>query len=155
MVLIAVFFTFQALYSEKMFWIFYGPSTTLKSLVLDMFMQEGGIFGMPLGTIASFVVLFLIFGAFMEETGTGRTFTDLALGAFGSKVGGPAKAAVVCSAFFGMLSGSSCANVTTTGIEEAGNDHGRTAIIQSFKECFFICYLSFICAQKYEISSLF
>lgn len=47
------------------------------------------------------------------------------------------------------------ANVTTTGIEEAGNDHGRTAIIQSFKECFFICYLSFICAQKYEISSLF
>lgn len=34
------------------------------------------------------------------------------------------------------------ANVTTTGIEEAGNDHGRTAIIQSFKECFFICYLS-------------
>lgn len=115
MVLIAVFFTFQALYSEKMFWIFYGPSTTLKSLALDMFMQEGGIFGMPLGTIASFVVLFLIFGAFMEETGTGRTFTDLALGAFGSKVGGPAKAAVVGSAFFGMLSGSSCANVTTTG----------------------------------------
>jgi hypothetical protein len=35
------------------------------------------------------------------------------------------------------------------------NGHGRTAIIQSFKECFFICYLSFICAQKYEISSLF
>ncbi|MCD7952914.1 MAG: TRAP transporter fused permease subunit [Synergistaceae bacterium] len=115
MVLIAIFFTFQALYSEQMFWIFYGPSTSLKSLVLDMFMQEGGIFGMPLGTIASFVVLFLIFGAFMEETGTGRTFTDLALGAFGAKVGGPAKAAVVGSAFFGMLSGSSCANVTTTG----------------------------------------
>ena len=115
MVLIAIFFTFQALYSEQMFWIFYGPSTSLKSLVLDMYMQEGGIFGMPLGTIASFVVLFLIFGAFMEETGTGRTFTDLALGAFGAKVGGPAKAAVVGSAFFGLLSGSSCANVTTTG----------------------------------------
>ncbi len=47
------------------------------------------------------------------------------------------------------------ANVSTTGIVEAGNDHGRTAIIQSLKECFFICYLSFICAQKYEISSLF
>ena len=78
-------------------------------------MQDGGIFGMPLGTIASFVVLFLIFGAFLEETGTGRTFTDLALGAFGSKKGGPAKAAVVGSAFFGMLSGSSVANVTTTG----------------------------------------
>lgn len=115
MVLIAIFFTFQALYSDKMFWIFYGPSTTLKSLMLDMFMQDGGIFGMPLGTIASFVVLFLIFGAFLEETGTGRTFTDLALGAFGSKKGGPAKAAVVGSAFFGMLSGSSVANVTTTG----------------------------------------
>ncbi|MDO4987592.1 MAG: TRAP transporter fused permease subunit [Synergistes sp.] len=115
MVLIAIFFTFQALYSDKMFWIFYGPPTSLPSLALDMFMQEGGFFGMPLGTIASFVVLFLIFGAFLEETGTGRTFTDLALGAFGSKIGGPAKAAVVGSAFFGMLSGSSVANVTTTG----------------------------------------
>lgn len=115
MVLIAIFFTFQALYSEKMFWIFYGPNTSLKSLTLDMFMQEGGFLGMPLGTIASFVVLFLIFGALMEETGTGRTFIDLALGMFGAKIGGPAKAAVVGSAFFGMLSGSSVANVTTTG----------------------------------------
>lgn len=115
MVFIAVFFTFQALYSDKMFWIFYGPRTSLKALTLDMFMQEGGIFGMPVGTIASFVVLFLIFGAFMEETGTGRTFIDLALGGFGAKIGGPAKAAVVGSAFFGMLSGSSVANVTTTG----------------------------------------
>ena len=115
MVFIAIFFTFQALYSDKMFWIFYGPNTSLKALALDMFMQEGGIFGMPVGTIASFVVLFLIFGAFMEETGTGRTFIDLALGGFGAKIGGPAKAAVVGSAFFGMLSGSSVANVTTTG----------------------------------------
>ncbi|MCL1874810.1 MAG: TRAP transporter fused permease subunit [Synergistaceae bacterium] len=115
MVIIALFFTFQALYSDKMFWIFYGPNTSLKALTLDMYMQEGGIFGMPVGTIASFVVLFLIFGAFMEETGTGRTFIDLALGGFGAKVGGPAKAAVVGSAFFGMLSGSSVANVTTTG----------------------------------------
>lgn len=115
MVLVAIFFTFQALFSDKMFWIFYGPSTSLKSLLLDMFMQEGGFYGMPLGSIASFVVLFLIFGAFLEETGTGRTFTDLALGAFGAKKGGPAKAAVVGSAFFGMLSGSSVANVTTTG----------------------------------------
>ena len=70
---------------------------------------------MALGTIASFVVLFLIFGALLEETGTGRTFIDLALSLFGAKVGGPAKAAVVGSAFFGMLSGSSVANVTTTG----------------------------------------
>lgn len=115
MVFIAIFFTFQSMYSDKMFWIFYGPNTSLKALALDMFMQEGGIFGMPVGTIASFVVLFLIFGAFMEETGTGRTFIDLALGGFGAKIGGPAKAAVVGSAFFGMLSGSSVANVTTTG----------------------------------------
>ena len=115
MVLVAIFFSFQALYSDKMFWIFFGPRTSLTALALDMFMQEGGIFGMPVGTIASFVVLFLIFGAFMEETGTGRTFIDLALGGFGAKIGGPAKAAVVGSAFFGMLSGSSVANVTTTG----------------------------------------
>jgi TRAP transporter 4TM/12TM fusion protein len=115
MVIIAVFFTMQALYSDQMFWVFYGPRTSLKALTLDMFMQEGGFFGMPLGTIASFVVLYLIFGAFMEETGTGRTFIDLALGWFGAKVGGPAKASVVGSYLFGMLSGSSVANVTTTG----------------------------------------
>jgi len=115
MVIIAVAFTFQALYSDKMFWIFYGPKTSLKVLALDMYMQEGGIYGMPLGTIASFVVLFMIFSALLEETGTGRTFIDLALSLFGAKVGGPAKASVAGSAFFATLSGSSVANVVATG----------------------------------------
>jgi TRAP transporter 4TM/12TM fusion protein len=115
MVVVAVLFTFQALYADKLFWIFYGPRTSLRAMSLDMYMTEGGFFGLPLGTIASFVVLFMIFSALLEESGTGRTFVDLALGLFGAKVGGPAKAAVVGSAFFGMLSGSCVANVVTTG----------------------------------------
>jgi len=115
MVIIAVLFTLQALYSDRLFWIFHGPPTSMRAMSLDMFMQQGGIFGMALGTIASFVVLFMIFSALLEETGTGRTFIDLALALFGASVGGPAKAAVVGSAFFATLSGSSVANVVTTG----------------------------------------
>jgi len=115
MVIIGVLFTLQALYSDRLFWIFHGPPTSLRAMSLDMFMQQGGIFGMALGTIASFVVLFMIFSALLDETGTGRTFIDLALALFGAKVGGPAKAAVVGSAFFATLSGSSVANVVTTG----------------------------------------
>lgn len=115
MVIIAIFFTLHALFSDKMPWLLFGPPTSLKTLMLDSFMQEGGIFGMPLGAIASFVVLFLIFGALLQQTGTGKTFTDIAFSLFGRAVGGPAKAAVVGSSLFGMLSGSSVANVMTTG----------------------------------------
>lgn len=74
-----------------------------------------GIFGMPSGVSATYIFMFLLFGAFIERTGAGQFLMDLALAAAGRYRGGPAKVAVVGSGLFGMISGSAVANVVTTG----------------------------------------
>lgn len=79
------------------------------------FLTTEGIFGIPLGVSATFVYLFILFGAFLEKTGAGKFFIDLALALTGSSQGGPAKASVASSSFFGTVSGSSVANVVGTG----------------------------------------
>ena len=84
-------------------------------IVSHMYLTTEGIFGMPLGVSASFVFLFILFGAFLHSTGLGKFFIDLALGAAGQYVGGPAKVAVLASGFFGTISGSSVANTVSTG----------------------------------------
>lgn len=89
----------------------YGIERTFATLWLG----QDGIFGMALGIIASFVYLFVLFGAFLDRTGAGKFFTDLAYAATGRIRSGPAQAAVISSAFFGTLSGSAVANVATTG----------------------------------------
>ncbi|MDK2855499.1 MAG: hypothetical protein PWQ41_512 [Bacillota bacterium] len=79
------------------------------------FLTTEGIYGVPLGVSATFVYLFILFGAFLEKTGAGKFFIDLAFALTGSSQGGPAKAAVVSSGLMGTVSGSSVANVVTTG----------------------------------------
>lgn len=79
------------------------------------FLTTEGIYGIPLGVSATFVYLFILFGAFLEKTGAGRFFIDLALAMTGSSQGGPAKASIVSSSLFGTVSGSSVANVVGTG----------------------------------------
>ncbi|MFV0359915.1 TRAP transporter permease, partial [Tropicimonas sp.] len=74
-----------------------------------------GIFGIPLGVAATFIFVFVLFGAFLEVSGAGRFFIDLAYAATGRQRGGPAKAAVLASAGMGSVSGSAIANVVTTG----------------------------------------
>lgn len=74
-----------------------------------------GIFGLPLGVAATYVFIFVLFGAFLEVTGAGKFFIDLAYAATGRQRGGPAKAAVLASAGMGSISGSAIANVVTTG----------------------------------------
>lgn len=74
-----------------------------------------GLFGIPLGVAATFIFVFVLFGAFLEVTGGGRFFIDLAYAATGRQRGGPAKAAVLASAGMGSISGSAIANVVTTG----------------------------------------
>jgi TRAP transporter 4TM/12TM fusion protein len=74
-----------------------------------------GIYGIPLGVAATFVFIFVLFGAFLEATGAGKFFIDLAYAATGRQRGGPAKAAVIASAGMGSISGSAIANVVTTG----------------------------------------
>ena len=84
-------------------------------IVAQLYLGQEGIYGVPLGVAATFVFIFILFGAFLEVTGGGKFFIDLAYAAAGRQRGGPAKAAVVASAFMGSISGSAIANVVTSG----------------------------------------
>ena len=88
---------------------------TIKRLCTYLSLSTDGIFGVPIGVSASFILLFILYGALLRKTGAGQFFTDVAFALTGWTRGGPAKAAVVSSAFFGMISGSSVANTVTTG----------------------------------------
>ncbi|GAB1380796.1 TRAP transporter permease [Pararhodobacter aggregans] len=81
----------------------------------QMTLGAEGIFGLPLGVAATFIFVFVLFGAVLEVTGAGKFFIDLAYATTGRQRGGPAKAAVVASAGMGSISGSAIANVVTTG----------------------------------------
>ncbi len=74
-----------------------------------------GVYGIPTYVSSSYIFLFILFGAFLEKAGMIKLFTDVAMGLFGSRVGGPAKVSVVSSGLMGMISGSGVANVVTTG----------------------------------------
>ncbi len=84
-------------------------------LVGQLYLGQEGIFGLPMGVAATYIFIFVLFGAFLEVTGAGKFFIDLAYAATGRQRGGPAKAAVLASAGMGSISGSAIANVVTTG----------------------------------------
>ena len=84
-------------------------------LVGQLYLGQEGIYGIPLGVAASFVFVFILFGALLEVTGAGQFFIDLAYALTGRQKGGPAKAAVLASAALGSASGSAIANVVTSG----------------------------------------
>jgi TRAP transporter 4TM/12TM fusion protein len=91
--------------------------TNVKAPVLmeQLYLSTEGIFGSTLGVSASYVMLFVLFGAFMEKSGTGQLFMDFALSLTGHTAGGPGKVAVVSSSLFGTVSGSAVANVMVDG----------------------------------------
>jgi len=91
------------------------PGFSISELAPFMYLRTDGIFGVPLGVSASFIFLFVLFGAFLNISGAGQFFIDLAFALTGRSRGGPAKAAVVASALMGSVSGSSVANTVTTG----------------------------------------
>ena len=88
---------------------------TVRQVITHMYYTLEGVYGTPIGVSATFIFLFILFGAFLEQTGVGRLFIDLANAIAGKRVGGPAKVAVISSAFFGTVSGSSVANTVGTG----------------------------------------
>jgi TRAP transporter 4TM/12TM fusion protein len=86
------------------------------AMMLDqLYLTTEGIFGIPLYVSATYVMLFILFGAFVERSGAGKLFMDFALALAGHTSGGPAKVAVITSSLFGTVSGSAVANVMTTG----------------------------------------
>ena len=88
---------------------------TLSQVIRTMFYTNNGIFGNPVSVCAKFIVVFIIFGAFLERTGIANFFISLANAIAGAAPGGPAKVAVISSALCGMVSGSSVGNTVTTG----------------------------------------
>jgi len=88
---------------------------TLRQIANHMYYTTEGIFGIPLGVSATFIFLFILFGAFLEKSGIGRFFIDLANAVAGWASGGPAKVAVITSALEGTISGSSVANTVGSG----------------------------------------
>ncbi|WP_421383064.1 TRAP transporter permease [Bacillus salacetis] len=87
----------------------------IDAIVKTMFFTSEGILGTPLYVSATFIFLFLLFGAFLVKTGVGQYFNDLAVSIAGKRTGGPAKVAIFSSALQGTISGSSVANVVTSG----------------------------------------
>ena len=84
-------------------------------VIYDLFYTVSGILGTPINTCQKYIVVFIIFGAFMERTGISNFFINLANCVAGAAAGGPAKVAVISSALCGMVSGSSVGNTVTTG----------------------------------------
>jgi TRAP transporter 4TM/12TM fusion protein len=84
-------------------------------MIDQLYMTTEGIFGIPLAVSASYVLIFVLFGSFMERTGTGQLFMDFALAITGHAAGGPGKVSVFSSSLFGTISGSAVANVMVDG----------------------------------------
>ncbi len=92
-----------------------GFAKALRQLTVGLFFRTTGILTTPTQVCAKFIVVFIIFGAFLERTGISKFFIDLANSLVGKFSGGPAKVAVISSALCGMVSGSSVGNTVTTG----------------------------------------
>lgn len=88
---------------------------TWERIIKMMVPSAEGIYGIPLGTSCTTIFLFVLFGAFLSETGLSELFTNVAMAIAGDKDGGPAKVSIVASGLLGMINGSAAANVVTTG----------------------------------------
>ena len=88
---------------------------TFPNLCVSIFYKSDGVFGIMANVLATYIILFVIFGAFLEKCGAQRFFIDFPLAAVGHKIGGPAKVSVIASGLFGSISGSAIANTVSTG----------------------------------------
>jgi len=88
---------------------------TFPALCTSIFYKSDGVFGIMANVLATYVVLFVIFGAFLEKSGAQKFFIDFPLAAVGHRIGGPGKVSVIASGLFGSISGSAIANTVSTG----------------------------------------
>ncbi len=88
---------------------------SIERISTALFITTNGVFGVMANVLATYVILFIFFGAFLHKSGAGRFFIDLPLALAGRSTGGPAKVAVMASALFGSVSGSAIANTVSTG----------------------------------------
>ena len=91
------------------------PGFSFRRIIEHCFFNQDGIFGIMANVMATYVILFIFFGAFLEKSGVGQFFIDLPMSLIGKSIGGAAKVSVVTSGFFGSVAGSAIANTVTTG----------------------------------------
>ncbi len=113
--LVALIFLLYAFLGPYMPEVISHRGASLRRIATHQWLSQEGVFGVALGVSVSFVFLFVLFGALLERAGAGHYFIRVAYAFLGHMRGGPAKAAVVASGMSGVMSGSSIANVVTTG----------------------------------------
>lgn len=115
LVVIPGIFIVYALFGNLIPGVFGHTGFTLERFLQRMYMLDGGLFGTTTRVAATYIFMFILFGAFLEQSGVGKFFNQLALFLTGRSSGGPAKVAVFSSGLMGSISGSAVANVATTG----------------------------------------
>jgi len=95
--------------------LFAHAGDTFPGVCTSIFYKSDGVFGIMANVLATYVILFVLFGAFLEKSGAQKFFIDFPLAAVGHRIGGPAKVSVIASGLFGSISGSAIANTVSTG----------------------------------------
>ncbi len=113
--LIGIAFILFCLYGPYMPDAFAHRGFRLERIVNALYLTQDGVFGVMADVLATYVILFIFFGAFLHKSGAGRFFIDMPLSIAGRSAGGPAKVAVMASSLFGSISGSAIANTVATG----------------------------------------
>jgi TRAP transporter 4TM/12TM fusion protein len=114
--LVAVLFLGYALFGQSLPWFLQHAGIDLVEIIRTTWHSFDGVFGRPTGIVAGVVLIFVVFGAVLEETGAGAILLRIAMSVTAGIRGGPAHAAIVASALFGTMSGSVMANVVGTGV---------------------------------------
>jgi len=115
LMIVAMLFLFYCFGGQSMPGILAWKGASFGAIADNQWLSTDGVFGIALGVSSGFVFLFVLFGALLDKAGAGNYFIKVAFSLLGHYSGGPAKAAVVSSAMTGLISGSSIANVVTTG----------------------------------------
>ena len=116
MPIVACVFLLYAVFGRQIPGVFRHAGFTVSKIIKLPYLTDEGIFGTALNTSATYVVLFIFFGAIMSEIGMSKFLSNLALALAGGSVGGPAKVSALASGLMGTVSGSTSANVATTGV---------------------------------------
>lgn len=116
MPLVVLFFILHPFVGSVLPGVLYSRSFSLARVFQYLYLSADGIFGLPLHIAATIIILFVLFGSFLQATGVGKFIVDLGLSIAGRWRGGPAKVSVFTSAAFGMVSGSVSANVVVDGV---------------------------------------
>ena len=116
MPLVALFFIIHATFGSYFPGFLRVASATPARLAHILFYSNEGLYGIALSVASTVILMFIIFGQFLMKSGAGDFFVNLALSVLGHVRGGPAKVAVLASAFFGTMTGATTANIATTGV---------------------------------------